>query len=351
MNVEKYLADLEARIDVNEEERIRNEWRKFLDVGSDEPVFSPVRKPVGNSAFEWPSVNINDAILDESFETMLLSQLCAVNSLVSSTLGNVPAIRANYGSNIMSTLFGSQLHMMERELNTLPGALPLPGGSDAVKKLIDQGVPDLNAGQLPQVFGAISFFIEKLNDYPKLKKYCAIYHPDFQGPLDICEVIYGSEIFLAFYDEPELMHDFLELITETYIKAMDRFFTMVKPAEDYNVHYGWMHKGKIRISLDSCVNFSGEMYQEFILPYDRKLFNRYGGIIHTCGKCDHFVPFLNQIGGGYNGFNLSQPHLNDMDKIFSETVDNGVRIFSLTKDAAQAAVSKGRNLRGLVHAV
>lgn len=351
MNLEKYLTDLEERLDSKEEERLRREWKNFLDNGTSEAFFSPLRNPVKNSSFEWPQININDAILDESFETMLLSQLCAVNSLISSALGNLPAIRANYGSNILSTLFGCEIHMMEREFNTLPGGLPVPGGAEAVRKMLSSGLPDFSKGQLPQVFGATAFFLEKLKDYPKLQKYCTIYHPDFQGPLDICEVIYGSEIFLAFYDEPELMRDFLSLVTDSYMKAMDGFFQLVKPSGDYNVHYGWMHKGKIRISLDSCVNFSGEMYSEFVLPHDRKLFNRYGGIIHTCGKCDHFVPYLNQIGDGYNGFNLSQPHLNDMEKIFSETVDKGIRIFSLNKVAVQDAVSKGRNLCGLVHAI
>ena len=103
------------------------------------------------------------------------------------------------------------------------------------------------------------------------------------------------------------------------------------------------------MSLDSCVNFSPEMYEEFSLPYDKILLNRYGGIIHSCGKVDHFVNSLNLIGEGYYGFNLSQPHLNDMEKVFSSTVDVGVRILNLDPVAVKQAMEKNLKLRGLVH--
>lgn len=348
-DVKRYLDDLENRIDIGVENDLLNQWRHFLADGVSDQVFMPKRTPVAPSKIEYPSININDAIEDLTFKSMLISQIAGINALISSKSGNVPAIRANYGCNILPSSFGCKIHMMEKELNTLPGAFPLPGGADMLRKCLAQGLPDLRAGQGGQVLDCVKYFIESLRDYPKLQKYCHIYHPDAQGVLDIAEVIYGSEIFLAFYDEPGLMHEFLHMITRTYIRFMDNFFKLVPPADDYNCHYGWMHRGKIRMSLDSCVNFSPEMYEEFSLPYDKILLNLYGGIIHSCGKVDHFVNSLNLIGEGYYGFNLSQPHLNDMEKVFASTIDKGVRILNLDPKAVLQAREKNRQLRGLVH--
>lgn len=348
-DVKRYLDDLENRIDPAVENDLLAQWRHFLSEGAEEQFFSPKRTPVAPAKIEYPSIAVNDAINDSTFKSMLLGQIGGVNQLIASKTGTVPAIRANYGCNILPSLFGCKLHMMEIEFNTLPGALPLSGGVSMIRKCLAQGVPDIFAGQGKQVFDCVEYFIDCLRDYPKLKKYCHIYHPDAQGVLDIAEVIYGSEIFLAFYDEPALMHEFLHLITDTYIKFIDNYFKLVPPEEDFNCHYGWMHCGKIRMSLDSCVNFSPEMYEEFSLPYDKILLNRYGGIIHSCGKVDHFVDSLNLVGGGYHGFNLSQPHLNDMGKVFASTVDKGVRILNLDPKAVQQAREENRQLHGLVH--
>lgn len=349
MDVKRYLDDLENRIDPVIEAGLLEQWRHFLAEGVAGQAFLPRRTPVSPAKVAYPAMMVNDAINDPTFESMLLSQIAGVSQLISSEAGLVPAIRANYGCTIIPSMFGCQLHLMEREANTLPAAFPLPGGADRLRKCLDKGPPDPLAGQGQQVFDCVAYFIESLADYPKLKKYCHIYHPDAQGVLDIADVIYGSEIFFAFYDEAALMRDFLHLITQTYIRFIDTFFLLVPPRDDYNCHYGWMHRGKIRLSLDSCVNFSPEMYEEFSLPYDKILLDRYGGIIHSCGKVDHFVNSLNRLGAGYHGFNLSQPHLNDMEKVFASTVDAGVRILNLDPVAVQQAQEKHRPLRGLVH--
>ena len=348
-DVKRYLDDLENRVDPAVEADLLTQWRQFLTDGAEGQVFLPRRTPVSPAKLEYPPIMLNDAINDLTFKSMLLGQIGGINDLISSKSGEVPALRANYGCNIIPSLFGCKIYMMEKELNTLPGAFPLPGGVDMLRKCLDHGVPDILAGQGKQVFDCVEYFIDSLRDYPRLQKYCHVYHPDAQGVLDIAEVIYGSEIFLAFYDEPALMHEFLQLITKTYVSFMDNYFNLVPPKEDFNCHYGWMHRGKIRMSLDSCVNFSPEMYEDFSLPYDEILLHRYGGIIHSCGKVDHFVNSLNLIGEGYYGFNLSQPHLNDMERVFASTIDVGVRILSLDPKAVQKAQDQHRNLRGLVH--
>ncbi len=47
--------------------------------------------------------------------------------------------------------------------------------------------------------------------------------------------------------------------------------------------------------------------------------------------------------------NLSQPDYNDMEKMFRSTVDGGIRLLRLPRQAAETALRAGRNLHGLVH--
>ena len=54
--------------------------------------------------------------------------------------------------------------------------------------------------------------------------------------------------------------------------------------------------------------------------------------MHYCGKGDHFVPILTKCDA-LTGINLSQPHLNDMDKIYANTVGRGKRILALAEAA------------------
>ncbi len=348
MKIRHYLEDIENRIDLIEEQRLLNLWKGFVEHRGNENIFVPVRNPVPAGKLDWPKVNVNDAILDPTFEMMLLGQLCEVNTLICSTKGNIPMIRANYGCNILPTIMGCQLNLMERECNTLPGALPISGGISGLKALMTKGLPDLESSQGKMVFECVSYFKQILSDYPKLQKSVKIYHPDFQGVLDICEVLCGSEIFLAFYDDPEFVCEALAYVTEVYIAMTDRYFSFSPAFEQYNFHYGWMHKGKIRISLDSCMNFSPDDYRKFMLPCDKRLINRYGGIIHSCGKVDHFVSILPDIGAGYYGFNMSQPEYNDMETVLAATIDRGISLYNLNSDVAGIAVAHGRNLK-LIH--
>ncbi len=347
--LKKYLDDLEARINPELEEDLFEQWRRFWDGECTDDIFVPKRKAKIPSSLEWPKININDAIEDKSFETMMLSQLCGLNNFLSDGSGLTLAIRANYGSNIMPSLFGSKVYLMDREYNTLPGAYAVEGGVEAIKKLIEAGVPDLDGGQGKQVMDCARFYLEQLKPYPKFSKYCKIYHPDLQGAFDICEVVWGSGIYLDMYDHPQMVKDFMQLITDTYIAWIERWFELIPSSDGLNIHYGWVHPGKIRLSLDSCMNISPEMYDEFVKPYDTQMLKKFGGVVHSCGKVDHFVPCLADIPG-YHAFQLSQPEYNDMEKIYQATIDRNLRVIALNYNTAKSAIDSGRDLKHRVQA-
>ena len=50
-----------------------------------------------------------------------------------------------------------------------------------------------------------------------------------------------------------------------------------------------------------------------------------GGMIHFCGKGDHFISAVSEIEGLY-AVDLSQPELNNMDVILNNTIDKNINL-------------------------
>jgi uroporphyrinogen-III decarboxylase len=185
--------------------------------------------------------------------------------------------------------------------------------------------------------------------HPRISRYVTIYHPDLQGPMDVCELLWGSAIFLDLVDHPDMVQALLTLITETYIRFMRRWNEVVPGPAGYAVHWQMMHKGTIMLRDDSAMNLSPQMFEEFIEPYDRRLLREFrGGAFHFCGRGDHYIHRLPEMGG-VNALALSQPEYNDMERVFRYTVDRGIRLLALPRKAAEEALSRGRNLHGSVH--
>ena len=321
------LDDIERRISPEVEDEFLGQWEKFWAGEHSDIIFSPKRKVVSVPSVEVKEILINDALTD--YELMLDSELEKVSRVLKSGKGAL-AIRANYGTGILPSLFGTEIFTMPREQNTLPTAIPF-GNVDAIRNIVEKGVPSLDEGFGKDVFRFGEMCKEIFADYPKIAKYVYVYHPDTQGPLDVAELLWGSEIFYAFYDTPELIHSLMEVITETYKQFLDRWFKLYPNRGGLNVHWDFFTKGHICIRNDSSMNLSPDLYREFPFKYDSHLLEYFGGgIVHFCGRGDHYIDIVTEAKGLY-GINLSQPHLNDMDKIFACTVGKGKKILALNE--------------------
>jgi hypothetical protein len=331
------------RIDAGQEKQLLSEWIDFSDGRFKGDLFLPLRdRPIPPQTV-WPEIKINNAL--ENFDAMALQQYKMCSDFLARGSGSMMGVRPNYGSSIIPLLFGVEPFVMPEEMNTLPTSRPL-NDCRAVRRLIDAGVPDLNKGYGVKIFEMAQHFQAIGRQYPKIGRYIQIYHPDTQGPFDICEVVWGSEIFMALYDEPALVKDLLELVTQTYMAFMRAWERIVPFHKDFNVHWYMFHKGNIFLRNDSCMNLSPQLYEEFVKPYDQKLLAELGGGgIHFCGRGDHYIEMMSQTSGLY-AINLSQPHLNDMEVIFSNTVDKGINIVGLDRATANAALANGRNFHG-----
>ena len=345
--IEKYLDDLESRIDTSIEDDFFDRWKDFTDGKLKEGFFYPKRGRQSPPNIPWPQVTVNQAFDD--FEKMALQQFGICSRILSDDDGRFLAVRCNYGTSIIPSLFGAKLFMMDESANTLPTSWPLEGGADTIKTLLDRGTPDLDTTLGAKTFEMGRRFADIMKSYPKISKYVHIYHPDMQGPMDICELLWGSSIFMALIETPQLVKDFLSLITDTYIRFMKQW-QQIAPAEgDYTVHWHMLHKGTVAIRNDSSTNLSPQMYAEFALPNDQKILDEFGGgMVHFCGRGEHLIPILSEMNG-VHAINISQPDYNDMEIIFKNTVDKDIRLIGLLKEVADEAVKTGRDLKGNVH--
>ncbi|MFP4379928.1 MAG: hypothetical protein ACLFUS_05430 [Candidatus Sumerlaeia bacterium] len=343
--LQEYLDDLEQAIDPETEDAIRAEWKEFIDGEHIDRYFDPERKQASEFKLEWPKVSVNETL--EDYDMMALQQYAGVADILRKGAGKALTVRCNYGTGIMSSLFGAKLFRMSDASNTLPTTLPLEE-EGAIARVLDAGVPDLEKGFGKQVFEMGERFAEIARRYPKIGKYVTIYHPDTQGPLDICELICGSQLFYSFYEDPGAIHQLLDLICETYIAFMRKWEKIVPFNPVYNAHWSFHHKGKIVIRDDSAMNLSPDLFDEFVRPYDQRLLDEFdGGVIHFCGRGDHYIKSMCEMRGVY-GIAMSQPHLNDMEEIYRNTVDKGIPLFDFNRDWTEDTLKQGREMGGWV---
>lgn len=348
MNLSSYtlalLEDIERRIDPEIEEEYFAQWVNFWDGKCDTKVFVPSRKKVSPPQIELKNIHINDALQD--MDLMLAYELTALSKKLAS---HSPAlgIRANYGTGIMTSLFGAPLFEMPRSMNTLPTTKCLES-SEAVARQMEKGIPNLRCGLGGKVLDFGSLCAETFVKYPKIQKYVSVYHPDAQGTLDIAELLWGQEMFYEMYDNPDFVHQVLRCITDSYKAFMDAWYDIIPKRGDYAVHWSIWHKGTILLRLDSAMNLSRDFYEEFSKPYDTELLNYYdGGCMHFCGRGDHYIDSMCEIDRLY-GFNMSQPHLNNMAKILDVAERTNIRILDLP-DAVKYSTEFNVK-KGLLHA-
>ncbi|MBW7864360.1 MAG: hypothetical protein GX580_17610 [Candidatus Hydrogenedens sp.] len=338
------LEDLERRMDDAEESRLMGEWRVFAEGRHDGEYFMPRRARPAPPAVQWPKVRVNQTL--ESPAAMALQQLGQCSDRLAAGDGFLLNVRANFGTCILPSLFGAELFLMTDEADTLPTNWPLDAPSLA--RVLEGGVPGLRGGLGGRVLDMGRYYLELFREYPAVQKHVHMYHPDLQGPMDLCELLWGSGIFTALIEEPDRVKRLLGLMTETYTAFMKAWREIVPFAPDFNPHWGFLHRGRIMLRDDSAMNLSPAMVAEFVVPHDQQLLTAFGGgAVHFCGRGDHFIGELAGMEG-VHAVNLGQPEMNDLETVLRHTVDRGVNLLNLPRAMAETAVANGRPLRGRV---
>jgi hypothetical protein len=346
MNLPVYLEDLERRIDAAAEARLAAQWLSFADCELKEGVFAPSR-PRSPPSLDWPEVNINDCLDD--IDLMIYQQLKGVSDILAEGGGELLSLRPNYGTGIIPSMYGAEVFVMPRETNTLPGARTLPGAMNGIKRILDRRERDFSKALAGRVFDFAGRWLEISAPFESVRRYVYMYNPDLQGPLPLAELLWGSELYLDIFDEPETVRAALGFFTDVMIAFLEKFHALCPPYDaDHSVEWGLLHRGGIIVRNDAAMNISGGMYREFVMPEDQRLIGAFGGGVHFCGKGDHYIEAVSEIQG-LSTINMSQPECNDMEIIYRNTVDKGIVIIGLPSAAVQEALASARNLRGRVH--
>jgi len=201
--------------------------------------------------------------------------------------------------------------------------------SASLEELLAGGVPDLEHGHSRKVDAWYQFAREVLAQYEKLSKAIHFVLPDTQGPFDLACLVYGSEILTGVYDDPELVHRLLDMMTETFIAYNRRYKKIIgEPMESaYHICGLKLVRGGVRICDDSATLASAAIYRKFSKPYNSRAFQPFdGGWVHFCGNGNHILPdILTTPGVRY--LHMGNPDDHDLVALARQAVEKEMVIF------------------------
>ena len=143
-------------------------------------------------------------------EKMLHVQMQKANYMRYRCIGRIPGVWAEF-KGMIPTMFGAKLELMA-DAASMEG-LWYRHCEDDLKAIVDRGLPPLAAGLFPTIKEFTEYFRDHLPD----GFYLGI--PGIGEAFSWAVDILGPRIYTEVYDRPELVHQLLDLITETMIKT------------------------------------------------------------------------------------------------------------------------------------
>ena len=224
-------------------------------------------------------------------------------------------IRANMGTVLIASLFGARVEQVDENP---PWVRPLDT-ADVYRFILDRDAHDYAQGWCPRVVERYRFYRHTLGDYPKLSALVKLVLPDLQGPLDTAELLRGSEIYLDFYQQPELVGRALGAIAEAQV-GFARYLGglgLISDGPEGLVHqHATMIRGSILLRNDSAIMLSPRMYADHVAPHDAYVLREMGGGgVHSCGRFEHQMPGFLALAD-LQCIDLGQPEMNDLDAFY-----------------------------------
>jgi hypothetical protein len=238
-------------------------------------------KPRNQTVPGW-TYDMNEQFYDK--EKMLFAHLEEILDCAADIHDAVVCLRPNFGTIFIPAMLGLFFQVPKNTFAWLTSHL----SKEEVKKI---SFPDLdNNPMMQRAIEYLQYFQESVPPW------IHVYLPDTQGPFDIASAILGQEIFLAVYDDPDLVHHLMHFSTELYIEATKRLKQVINEPMDCCYHGHalargiYMDNGGTRISEDSATLLSPQHIDEFVIPYDCQALKAFGGgFIHYCGKHDYLL--------------------------------------------------------------
>jgi len=159
-------------------------------------------------------------------------------------------------------------------------------------------------GLMPQVLKTLSFF-RAHTDLP-------VGVTDCQGPLTTALSLVGYDTYCYWiFDCPTVVHQLMDLVTEaliSWVKEQKAHAGIPMTSESYPLGVRLPDGfGGVWLSDDDSVIMGTELYREFVMPYNSRVLEAFGGgCIHYCGNSNqHAESFLKTRGlTAVNNFTL-----------------------------------------------
>lgn len=273
-------------------------------------AFKPVEQPpfMVNSALYWifgldtetlPENYVDDPAVMTAFqERTYYDQIKEIDD------DFVPYLMPWFGTIVTASAFGCQIeYPYKQDPAANPRYYPVKTPED-VKRL---QIPDPDRdGLMPRVLDYLR--------YMKQNSFLPVGITDFQGPLTTANQLMGyDKLIYLMHDSPRAAHELMDKVTEALIRWVKKQKEVIGEAwneciSDQQVYTG-KHAG-VWFSDDDAVLISAKMYKEFVVPYNSRILQEFGGgCVHYCGNATHHADnFLNTQGllalNIYNLYNI-----------------------------------------------
>jgi len=256
-------------------------------------------------------------------EKMLFAHLEEIEECAENAFDAPLCLRPNFGTIFIPSIFGLKYELPKDTFAWITSHLI----KDEIKKF---KIPHLSeVDMMKRAIEYLQFFKEELPEW------IYVYLPDTLGPFEIAHSVYGHNIFYEIYDDPNFIHYLLDLCTELYIQVTDKLKKIIGEERESCYHGHalvrgiYMRNGGTRISEDSATLLSPEHIDEFVIPYDRRALEAFGGgFVHYCGKHDYLLESYLQLEK-VRAVNLGNPEMYDFDITMRKFEDYGKCYFGL----------------------
>jgi len=256
--------------------------------------------------------------MEEQFydkEKMLYGHLEEIEDCAHNTFDALLCLRPNFGTVFIPAMFGLEYRIPRDTFPWLTSRL----SKEEIKQF-----RILNLDKIDIIKKAIEYlkFFKKT-----LPEWIHVYLPDTLGPFEIAHAVYGNNIFYDLYDDPKFVHYLLSLCTEMYIQVTEKLKEVL--GEEKTICYHghalsrgiYMRNGGTRISEDSATLISPQQIDEFVIPYDQKALEAFGGgFIHFCGKNDCLLESYLKLDK-VRAVNLGNPEMYDFNTTMQKFID------------------------------
>jgi len=239
------------------------------------------------------------------------------------------AIRNDHGTIQMASLLGGGWELTE---DNYPWVRHVEDREALERIASGERDVDLAAGGLlSPSMATLRFYRQKLADYPPCEQAIQISLPDLQGPLDTAHQLWGTDMFIAFYDEPELLSAMLGRIVVAMVAVAARYVFYIRDrlAPEAATQHGYVIPGSLLIRDDSAIMISAETYAESVMAHDARLLeNVGGGAIHFCGNGEHLIEVMRDIPD-LRGLDFGESFTMDMQRAYALCRERQVAITNL----------------------